>query len=301
MNKKYLFFVLIALTAIVALSGIYWKGKKTLPPNKEEEYIPAEAYRKPHSSEKIIPEAIEVSDADGNVYMLQEYDDMSREMIIGKYGEIGKYPRKVYFIGTDGKKILLESHVYEYDKDGLVISEVCYSDENPYDDVDEKIPVSATEYTYYSGKVANEKEYIYASGKRSVISTYEYVYDNNGYLKKMQVYDGSVPSYYEDITCNTNGSPAVIYQYAYNGTLLGIKEYTYTEDGDILTYKEYTGNREYISTESSYIYDDKDYLRKVITVNYDYEDGNTPEKYEEVYNMIYSERNRNALGKIAEE
>lgn len=317
MKKKSIIAIVILVSGIACFTALWCTRKRTSENNIPDiqgtqtgeisDYIEETPYRKTRADEKVLPQSIEVSDMDGNVYMIEEFDDNARQMIIGKYGEIGRYPSKIYFIGNDRNKMLLERHVYEYDREGIIKKDFCYIDPNPYDDRNEEKLSSSAEFTCYDGKVAKEIDYLYDSnGKRHATTTFEYSYDENGFLRRTDVYDGSVLSYYEEITCNTNGSPALLRQYTYDGVLMGVKEYTYSGDGNILSYREYSGDKEYMNTESVYQYDSNDYPRKVIVSNYDYfsdsinEETNNPEITYEVYNFIYSEKNQTKLGNLLE-
>lgn len=320
MKKKMLIVVVIAVFFLFAAAiirghrkendqsgGVQDQQTETAQETGAAPYIEAEPYRDTEAEEKILPCSIEVSDENGNIYMIEEFDDNARRMIVGKYGEIGRYPSVVYFVGNDKIKIPLERHSYEYNRDGFIVKEYCYSDPDPYDDYEEQEIVSKTEFTYYRGRLSREVDYILGSaGRRNAVTTFEYSYDDNGFLEKIDVYDGPDIWYSEEITCNTNGSPVISRQYTYDGVLMGVKEYSYSETGDIQSYKEYTGEKDFLNSESIYMYDSRDYLRKVTTKNFDYQgdpenpENTTPQENFEIYNVIYSSDNIPKLGEFRE-
>lgn len=317
MKNILIFLSVLAVGISVAVWGISHMGDKGKDPDsptiqtetetemlteKETEYISAEEYRESKVDEKVIPNAIEVSDGKGHVYFVYEYDDQSRNMVVGEYGEIGKYPSQICFIGNDGVERIMEKHSYQYNDDGMVIAEECYADEDLYDDKDSFVPVSGTEFTYYEGKMAKEIDYIYDyQGVKKPSNTYEFYYDGNGFLSRMDVLDGNgLLSYYEEVTCNTNGSPAVIRQYTFDGILMGIKEYGYRDDGNVLTYQEYSGEKENLIVETEYLYDDKDYLRKAVMTDYEQQEDGAVKETTTHYLVRYSEGNEEKLGKFSE-
>lgn len=117
----------------------------------------------------------------------------------------------------------------------------------------------------------------------------------------MDVLDGNgLLSYYEEVTCNTNRSPAVIRQYTFDGILMGIKEYSYRDDGNVLTYREYSGEKENLIVETNYLYDDKDYLRKAVKTDYEQQEDGTVRETTTHYRVRYSEGNEEKLGKFSE-
>ena len=317
MRKKIIVPVLIL---VVALAGAWTaslllnRDKKTevtemaeteateTQPVSTEEYIPAEPYRDIKANQKILPERMEISDSDGNIFMTEEYNPDIRSMQIGKFGEIGLYPEKVYLHDIEGT-ILLEQHEYQYDDDGMVISDKCYTDSNPYDDKEEWELKKESEFTYYGGLLSKEDYFSYDNtGKRTLANSIIWTYDDNGFAVRRDIYNGTILSYYEDITCNTNGSPVEIRQYTYSGVLTGVKEYTYSETGEFLTYKEYTGDKESLNLERDFYYDSKDYLRQIVETYsdgpYEYVEGGDydPVYSKEIYTLIYPDDVRNELG-----
>lgn len=268
-----------------------------------EEYVETDKYRESRSNQKILPERVEISDADGNVTMIEVYDPDARSFVIGSYGEIGLFPSEVYLVGNE-KEILLNRYTYNYNDDGMVVEEYCYEDPNPYDEEEEEDLASVTEYTYYNGNLAKEDYYVYdASGVKNLASTTEWTYDENGFPSRKDIYYDSVLSYYEEIKCNTNGKPVEMRQYTYNGVLTGVREYEYTETGEYLTYREYTGDKAALSVETNYVYDSRDYLRRVDVKYYDYiyddeNESGEPEISEEHYEYIYPANVQNSLGNL---
>lgn len=310
---------LIAASAI-ALAGCGRKGKQaaitetgstetasetveSAPAESEadEDYVQAEPYRKSRSDEKIIPERLEISDENGKLVMIQEFNADSRNMVIGEYGEIGLYPEEVYLVTNDGE-VLIERYTYEYNDDGMVTTEACYQNPDPFSDDSSERLTSVTEYTYYDGRLSREDYYVCEdSGARTLTTTTEWEYDSNGFPVKKNIYNGSLLAYYEDITCNTNGKPVEMRQYTYDNVLTGIREYTYTEAGEYLTYKEYVGDHNYLAVDTQYVYDSRDYLREVNVTYYDYtddEENDGPTVTEEHYNYIYPEEDQNKLGTL---
>lgn len=268
-----------------------------------EEYVETDKYRESRSNQKILPERVEISDADGNVTMIEVYDPDARSLVVGSYGEIGQFPSEVYLVGND-KEVLLNRMTYNYNDDGMVVEEYCYEDPNPYDEEEEEDLVSVTEYTYYSGNLAKEDYYVYdASGVKNLASTTEWTYDENGFPIRKDIYYDSVLSYYEEIKCNTNGKPVEMRQYTYNGVITGVREYEYTETGEYLTYREYTGDKATLSVETNYVYDSRDYLRRVDVKYYDYiydeeNENGEPVISEEHYEYIYPADVQNRLGNL---
>ena len=137
MKNILIFLSVLAVGISVAVWGISHMGDNGKDPNsptiqtetetemlteKETKYISAEEYRESKVDEKVIPNAIEVSDGKGHVYFVYEYDDQSRNMVVGEYGEIGKYPSQICFIGNDGVERIMEKHSYQYNDDGMVIA-----------------------------------------------------------------------------------------------------------------------------------------------------------------------------------
>lgn len=267
-----------------------------------EEYVPAEPYRDSKANQKILPERVEISDADGNVYMTEEYNPEIRSMQIGKFGEIGLYPEKVYLHDKEGT-VLLEQHEYGYDEDGMVISDQCYIDPNPYDGTEEWELEKESVFTYYDGLLAKEEYYSHDNtGVKTLANSIVWTYDDNGFAVRRDIYTGTVLSYYEDITCNSNGSPVEIRQYTYNDVLTGVKEYTYSETGEFLIYKEYSGDKETLNLEREFHYDSKDYLREIVETYsdgpYEYVEGeeNEPVYTQEFYTLIYPDDMQSKLG-----
>lgn len=289
-RKKIGIIVGICLLALVVICiSSYLIGKKD-----------NNGYRPSKRDEKVIPNEIAVSDENGNLFRIEEYDEKSRNAVIGDSGEIGLHPIRVYFVGNDGEKRLMEWHAYQYNNDGMVEKEVCYSDPDIYDDVQEEHAVYEEETEYRDGNVASIKDYYYdEAGNKSLASTCIYFYDNDGNLTKKEMWNESSLAYYEEITCNEHGSPVEIRQYNYDGTLAGVKECTYIEDGSIASYREYSGDKEYILTSVDYVYDSKDYLRSAVVTNYSYlEDGDVREG-KEIYDIGYADTNK--LGNLVKE
>ena len=267
-----------------------------------EAYVPAEPYRDSNANQKVLPEKVEISDANGNVYMTEEYNPDTRSMKIGEFGEIGLYPEKVYLHDNEGT-VLLEQHEYDYNDDGMVVLDQCYIDPNPYDETEEWELETESEFTYYNGLLSREDYYSYDNtGKRTLATSIVWTYDENGFAVRRDIYDGTTLSYYEDITCNTNGSPVEIRQYTYNDVLTGVKEYTYSETGEFLTYKEYSGEKESLNLEREFHYDSKDYLREIVETYtdgpYEYIEGEASEPTisQEFYTMVYPDDVQSKLG-----
>ena len=267
-------------------------------------YQEADAYRESRSDEKILPERVEITDDEGNLVMIEEYDAGARSIVVGECGEIGSFPEAVYLV-TDEGPWQIEQYAYVYNDDGMVSAEYCYDTSASEGDTTAGELTSVTEYTYYSGRLAKESYFIYdAMDKKVLASTDEWTYDGNGFPMRKDMYDSdSLLAYYEEIVCDSNGSPVEARQYTYNGVLTGVREYAYTETGEYLTYREYSGDKESLLVETEYVYDSKDYLREVNVTYYDYaydeySESNGAQTSHEKYTFVYPDNVKNKLGTL---
>ncbi len=291
MSKKNKIILIIGIAVFAVAFGIILLLRRNSAATQHinnDAYTQVEPYRKSKSDIRVIPKYIEERD-ETDTCVRYEFDENARNMIIGRAGEIGKYPNRIVMITPDGTERVINRYEYKYDTRGNIISETCYNSDNLLE--------FRAEYLYYDdGRIRRESIYEPDENGVSVMTNYTmYRYDENNFLIGRECYSGFTLLSSEQIVCNQNGDPSRIDILYDDGSLNGTIKYDYTETGEILSRTELYDDIPLEKME--YIYDSKDYLRTIKITYYDYQvSPEEPYVYSSTRDIIYSEADQSKLG-----
>ena len=195
-------------------------------------------------------------------------------------------PSSIIYYNEEGQITYCQSNYdeyYTYDDEGRLTSYIKY-----YKDIIR----DSLEYVYEDGLIVYEREYYnyqYVAGDTE--SSYQYIFDSNGYIvqkienaKYSDGYSGTINYYYEN---DENGNPLAISRRSSEGKLYEYSTYTYHENGEIesrgiynsgtvkpayMFYYDEIGNMiresiyEYAGLSGAYVYEE--------TVYYEYDEYN---------------------------
>jgi len=259
------------------------------------EYVEAEELRKSSIDKNAKLASMEYYDGD----RLMQIDRFEGEMAGHVFNNSTEmFPTNTDYIYTDGMSFNGIRYEYETDNNGDITKLRTYRNVAEDEEEPDFVLEEMTEYEYFApGRPYKEMHYqADANGKKEPTGFYVYIYDQNNVLSERRYYEGSALQMYEKYQCNTNGDAVRVDRYRFDDTLIGYYLNTYRDDGQLLSVEMY-GYAEDNFCSISYEYDSKDYMRKQMVTNHDY-DYMEEKPVDFVTTIIYKYADESKLGEF---